>query len=514
MPKGVVLDRCAAYADGSRDEHFVWWAGAYCVQSIDQFAGLPLVFEPWQIEFLNEALAVNGDGSPYWSSIVLILPRKNGKTTMLAAYSTYHAFEDGGSPEILLSAASDKQAGRLFDYSTSFIRASPALVAAFHVRDYVGEIERVDAGATILRMSSKPNTLHGYNPSLVVADELAQWTTPTLRKAYAALTTGGGARKAAQLFSITTAGEAEDREDSILGRILDSNESGDDVERPTEALTISRNHAARVLVYNFSAPVKRRRDDVRRVKLANPASWITEDYLRKQQENPELEDADFLQLHACVWAQQSSSFVDAGRWRELGDGGPVEEGARVALGLDGSRSHDTTVVAWAHKAEDGRVDVDARIYSVRPDAPHHVTHEGGRIDFEAIENDVVELFDEFSPLGAGYDPRFLDRSAEILDRRLPEATIFAVEPASKHYRDAINSFHRGVVEGIVRHRGDAAITAHVLATKGELDDRGWKLSKRKHSKPIDATVAMALAYWIATTGTSTSIYERKGLTFV
>ena len=47
-------------------------------------------------------------------------------------------------------------------------------------------------------------------------------STPNLRRAYAALTSGGGARSAPQTFTITTAGEASQRHDSILGRILDA----------------------------------------------------------------------------------------------------------------------------------------------------------------------------------------------------------------------------------------------------------------------------------------------------
>jgi phage terminase large subunit-like protein len=59
--------------------------------------------------------------------------------------------------------------------------------------------------------------LYGYSPTLVVCDELAFWTTPSLRRAYAALTSGGGARSAPRTFTITTAGEASHRHDSLLG---------------------------------------------------------------------------------------------------------------------------------------------------------------------------------------------------------------------------------------------------------------------------------------------------------
>ncbi len=55
------------------------------------------------------------------------------------------------------------------------------------------------------------------------------------------------------------ASEAHTRETGILGSLIDSNEAAGDVER-RGALTISRNHAARVLVYNYAAETKDRHD--------------------------------------------------------------------------------------------------------------------------------------------------------------------------------------------------------------------------------------------------------------
>jgi phage terminase large subunit-like protein len=52
----------------------------------------------------------------------------------------------------------------------------------------------------IIRLTSDPARLYGYSPTLVIVDELAFWTTPNLRRAYAALTSGGGARSAPQTF--------------------------------------------------------------------------------------------------------------------------------------------------------------------------------------------------------------------------------------------------------------------------------------------------------------------------
>jgi hypothetical protein len=73
------------------------------------------------------------------------------------------------------------------------------------------------------------------------------------------------------------------------------------------------------------------------MKLANPASWITAGYLRRQAENPELTDAQVLQLHGCVWAASDTTWIAPDAWAARADRDRVlEEGERLVLGFDGS----------------------------------------------------------------------------------------------------------------------------------------------------------------------------------
>lgn len=200
-------------------DHF----SAFCetlTQSDDRWEGQPLKLEPWQRRFWKEAL-------DDWRSVVLIVARKNGKTAMLAAFALYELVYGEGRPEILLAAASDRQAGRLFDAAGRFVRRHPGLSERLRVRDHEGVIVREDGLGSIIRLTSDPSRLYGYSPTLVVCDELAFWTTPQLRRSYAALVSGGGARSAPRVFTITTAGEASSRHDSILGTILDAAKEAD-----------------------------------------------------------------------------------------------------------------------------------------------------------------------------------------------------------------------------------------------------------------------------------------------
>lgn len=324
---------------------FPAWCKRYLIQSVDQWAGLPLELETFQLEVMREAVAKSG-GAFRWKTLVLILPRKNGKTALLAAYSLFRLLTDKGAPEILLAAASDKQAGRLFDAVCSFVYQNPELQEHVHLRAYTGEISRRDGGGKILRMASDPATLHGYNPSLVVCDELHAWTKPSQRKGWAALTTGGGGRRLTQVVVISTAGSAEERREGILGQLLDANEeAGELEERP--GLTISRNEGARVIVFNYSAPTTDP-TDIDSLLLANPASWVDADYLRAQAESPELTSAELLQLHGNVWAASSKAWLPAGAWDELSDQWHgVPDGTPVVIGFDGSYNRDTTALVGA-----------------------------------------------------------------------------------------------------------------------------------------------------------------------
>ncbi len=83
-------------------------------------------------------------------------------------------------------------------------------------------------------------------------------------------------------------------------------------------------------------------------------------------------------------------------------------------------------------------------------------------------------------------------------------------------REALTAFERGVVEGIIRHRGDPAIAEHVDwagVDRGESDEirRVFKLDR---ARPIDAVIAMALAYWRVSVGGGVSAYAERGLIVV
>lgn len=480
------------YAYATEVDYFAEWCQANLQHSVDQFAGRPVVWEDWQTDFFEEALAVDREERPYWKRVGLVVGRKNGKTAMLAALALYKLLEDEGQPEILLAAASDKQAGRLFDAVVSYLRRNPDLDGRVHRREYMGEIVNIETGGKIIRLPSSGETLDGFNPSLAICDELHAWSTPTRRRVWSSLNTGGAARQRTQVVTITTAGDAVSRATSILGRMIDGNEQHGDLDTGTAGLTISRNHASRTLLFNYCAPTLDPRDTAA-MKLANPASWVTEGFLAEQAATDELTDSEVLQLHGCVWAESFDAWIRADQWHNCLSAIKAPDGARVIVGVDIGLVHDSTAVATAWlNDEDGAVYVDSHVWSASG-AAADTQVAGGRVDLAAIEDHIRQLARRFQVAEVVYDPRFFERSAQMLAGE--GLTLVALEQSSGQMANAYQDWFQAVTEGNLRQPGNPVLTAHVLGTAAEKTDRGWKVRKLRQSQRIDALVAGVLAHY-------------------
>ena len=459
-------------------DHFA----AFCeslTQSEDRWEGQPLALEPWQRRFWREALED-------WRSVVLIVARKNGKTSMLAAYALYELVYGEGRPEILLAAASDRQAGRLFDAAARFVRRHSGLSERLRVRDHEGTIVREDGLGAVVRLTSDPSRLYGYSPTLVVCDELAFWTTPNLRRAYAALTSGGGARSAPRTFTITTAGEASQRHDSLLGGILDAALDSDDLERKP-GLTISRLHASRTLVYAYEAPTADPHD-VKAMKKANPASWISLDYLRRQAKNPELTDAQVLQLHGCVWAASDTTWIEPAVWASRADlERVIEPGATIVLGFDGSARRDTTAIVAA--TLDGFV-APVQVWE-RPE---------GASDWSVPREEVFDVIERmiggFDVLEVACDPYGWQGEIQQWQAAYPDLIVEFPTATRQRMAAACDRFRADVIEGVLSHDGDPLLAAHVGHCVAKTTPYGTTIGKVHPDSPrrIDVAVAAIVGY--------------------
>jgi phage terminase large subunit-like protein len=455
-------------------------------QSDDRWEGEPLRLEPWQKKMMGEALAENAEGLPLWKTVAILIPRKNGKSLLLAAVALWHLVYDEGRPEILLAASSDKQAGRLFDACARFVRQSAALSEVLRVRENEGEIRREDGRGAIIRVSSDPRRLMGYGPSLVVVDELAQFTTPTLERAFGALASGGLARTSPRLFIISTAGEASQRHDSILGTLLDAGLDAEGVDRSRPGLTVCRLPESKTLIWSYEAETDDP-GDVKGMKKGNPASWVTLDDLRREAASAKLTTAEKLQLYGNRWAAGNSTWISPSEWDACVDRERViEQGEPIILSFDGSSRRDSTVLCAT-------------------------TLDGFTCLVEAWENDGakswrvprIEVLDVIERMMNGhevvefcFDPWEWRTESDEWQRTWGERALEFPTNSRQRFGPACDRFRQAVLERVLRHDGSELLARHVGHCVAKTSPFGTVIQKTYPDSPrrIDAAVAMVLGY--------------------
>lgn len=170
-----------------------------------EFAGDPLIWEPWQLFILANIFGLKYKATKRrkYTYADVYVPRKNGKTTFAAAIALYMLIFDGESAAEVYAAAVDKaQAKICFDASAELIRNVAEL------SDYVrifrkGSIVVEETASAYKPLSKDTKNKDGLNIHCGICDERHAWKTNEI---YEVLKTGVGARSQPLIFSISTAG--------------------------------------------------------------------------------------------------------------------------------------------------------------------------------------------------------------------------------------------------------------------------------------------------------------------
>ena len=472
----------------SQADHVARFAESYCRHTKGRWAGQPVVFEPWQREFLGEAFRLDKRGRRVYREVLLGIPRKNGKSTLAAALSLYMAGADGeAGAEVVMAAGSRDQAAMVFDQARAFVDANDELGAYFDAQRYV---ILGPNGSVIKRIAADGKLQHGLNPSCVCVDETHSLLTPRQEELWNALTTASGARDQPLILSITTAGFDKA---TVLGRLYDAAVRLPNVER-RPGLTIARDEANGFLMWWYGLRDDEDVDDTDLWMAANPASWITVDELQRQRQSPTVDELVWQRLHLNKWTKTRDAWLPGGLWESLASDEEIPLGAEVVVAADVALVNDSTAIAVAHRLDDGRVVVRVKVWAARDDAVAHVILPGGRVDLEVIEDHIRELAQTYQVRELVYDPRFFERSAQTLSDE--GITVAPVDQSSRRMLEAYAAFYQACREERITHDADPVLTQHVESVQGVMTERGWKISRQRLQR-IDAAVAVAMAMWRA-----------------
>lgn len=492
------------------------WLEAYVRHTKGPFAGQPLVLEAWQVDFVNELYRLDDQGERIYTNCLLLIPRKNGKSTLAAGLALYELCGDGeSSPEVYLSANSREQAGAVFRQMRDCVLTSPGLED--FVKPMRSHLECASNMGVARVVSAEHRTVHGTNPSFACQDEL--WAAKSM-DLLEALVSGSGARREPLTVIISTVGH--DR-NSPLGEMHKKLYELPKDQRETRAdgyLTIGRDPQAGFLYWCYGPPLDPADwrytvdlDDPLVWRNANPASWITDDFLSKQHATPSMRSSEFQRFMVNAWAEAEDYWLPQGAWSDCEQGfEEIEDGALVTVGIDLGLKRDRSAVVVTRRRkvegdEDWHFDVQATVFD--PPADPNLA-----FDINVIRSHVRELADRFTIERIAADPWRLEETMAYLADEL-QLPVSRFDMGWSRTGPATANLYDAIVSGRVHHDGDPVLAAHVAAgATTERDDGAYRLTKRKASEPIDALMAlmMSVAENLAATGAGVqSVYEQRDL---
>jgi hypothetical protein len=291
----------------------------------------PLTLEPFQRAFL-------GDYFAGVQETLVLIPKKNGKTTIMAAVALHHLLYVPDA-EVYIAAAASKQAGILYGFARRFVNRSPALQKRLLLRPGTYEIRSRRDDGYLKVLAADADTADGVGPTLAIVDELHRHKKADL---YDVFSDGLDARDG-RMLTISTAGADED---TPLGRMR--------AKAVAEGTVVKRAKYRKATVRDGSFvmhewaldPAKDDLDDLKTVKQVNPLRQQTIAKLKRRKESPSMTATRWARLACNVWAQEEDAAISALDWAPLGDDdADLPDGTKeVVVGIDLGWTRDTTAI--------------------------------------------------------------------------------------------------------------------------------------------------------------------------
>ena len=300
-------------------------------------AGTPLILQPFQIMLI---CAIYGfrhkkDHSKRMTTdVIVFIPRKAGKSTLIAAISLYELQFGEAGAEVFTLATNREQATIVFDAAKGFVENMPPEIKnAFAVSKY--EIKKSADMQSTFRALSRDNKKSGdgKNPSCAIIDEAAQIVD---RNSIEVLHSGMVARKNPLRIYITTASFTKDTKFFEDMQMMEAMLNGDAKDNPHWF----------GLLYGLDAQDDWR-DETTWAK-ANPMHGISvyQEAIKERCEQAKLKPAslnEFLCKTLNVYVSANAAWIDRKYWDEsIGESKPDPEA--VFIGFDLAATRDLNAV--------------------------------------------------------------------------------------------------------------------------------------------------------------------------
>ena len=394
---------------------------SYLRHTQGKWAGKPLKPEAWEVAYLIAPvfgwLRKNGDGRyvriyrQSWTEV----PRKNGKTTMSAAFALHLAFGDGErGAQVFAAAAAKDQAKLAYDPARIMVGASPAFRAA-GVVPLKKEIMREIDGSYFTVVSSVGDLIQGTNPHGYIVDEMHVHKSLDVIEA---LEYGTGAREQPLGFVLTTADKGGRHTPYAQRREMVEKLCKGIIDDPTQYAVI------------FGAPQSADPFKESTWKRANPNYGISpsREYMEmaaQKAKNSPVDEAAFRRFNLNQRTKQETKFISMRAWdknrdRKLANWKKLV-GRECYAGIDLASVSDLTAVCYLFPEPIGRYIAMWRFFtpedniealdrrtagmaSVWASEGYLQTTPGNVQDYDYIRAQLKRDAENYQIMTVGYDP--------------------------------------------------------------------------------------------------------------
>ena len=435
------------------------------------FLGQPFLLMDFQKDIIRKIYATDDEGRRIVRSAYVSTPRKNGKTSLLAALCVYGLIADtADTAPVVIAAAGDRAQARLVhDEIKRMIQASPELSS---VTEILRNEIRCDRSGGVARVVSADSGLAlGTNPSLSVIDEYLVHSDDSL---YQALALGSAARNQPLTIVISTSGWDLESPLGQLYRYGRKVESGE-IDDPS-------------FCFIYYGP-----DDGEEIDISDPKVWErcnpAWEFLNQEEFESAFKrtpSAQFQRFRLNQWSTAADHWLPTGAFEALASDRRLQPGERVVLSFDGAVLGDSTALVATTVDEPRHVEL-VRCWE-KPTDQHD---QGWRTPVHEVKQAIYDAFDQFTVVELAADPwRWTSMLQELLeDDGLP--VVEFPTNSVKRMSQSTQLMYDSVIDGLFTHDGNPQMIRHFQNCHLKEDARGARVTKQRRASVHKIDVAVA-----------------------
>lgn len=464
-----------------------------------------LHLELWQKAIVSAIFGIMDKTTGYrqFREVFIIVARKNGKTLFAAAIAAYMTYVDGeyGAKVYFLAPKLD-QADLVYDAFYQIVQSDDELDSITKKRRSDIYIKTFNTSVKKIAFNSKKSD--GFNPQLVVNDEMEAWPGDQGLKQYEVMTSALGARKQPLIISIATAGYVNDgifdelfkrataflKGNSREKRLLPFIYMIDDIEKWDSIEELKKSNPN--LGVSVSAEYYLEQIEIARNSISKKVEFMTKFCNIKQ--NSAVAWLDYWDVMKCVHEEKPLSLEDF-------------KGCYCVGGIDLSRTTDLTAASIVIN-RDGINHIFTRFYmpqkryevAINEDnTPYNIYRDRGflfisgenQVDYKDVYNWFIELVKVYKikPLKIGYD-RY---SANYLVEDLKTAGFHTDDVyQGTNLTPILHEFEGNLKDGLFDFGDNSMLAAHFLnvAVDINLNDSRMKPVKIEKRMRIDGAMSV------------------------